>query len=178
MKKLKQKASFLTKILLVVGLLISNLSSLSVVFAYEGEVAEDVVVELVDNVLEINYTEELAEGVKAVEVRVYENYTYLNELPENEDGFSKVYSLTAEELEKASLGELELVHKSIFAHGEEEKKNFELFDGTYNARVQIVDTTVYPEETVVETENLENEYQNETILAEGELEKEFTYKSG
>ena len=54
MKKLKQKASFLTKILLVVGLLISNLSSLSVVFAYEGEVAEDVVIELVDNILEIN----------------------------------------------------------------------------------------------------------------------------
>ena len=178
MKKLKQKASFLTKILLVVGLLISNLSSLSVVFAYEGEVAEDVVIELVDNILEINYTEELAEGVEAVEVRVYENYTYLNELPENEDGFSKVYSLTAEELEKASLGELELLHNSIFAHGESEKKNFELFDGTYSARVQIVDTTVYPEETVAETENLENESLNEVILAEGEFEKEFTYESG
>lgn len=171
MKKLKQKASFLTKILLVVGLLISNLSSLSVVFAYEGEVAEDVIIELENNILEINYTEELAEDVKAVEVRVYENYTYLNELPEKEDGFSKVYSLTVEELEKAALGELELVHDSIFVHGEEEKKNFELFDGTYTARVQIVDTTVYPEEAVAETDE-------EVILAEGEFEKEFAYESG
>ena len=89
MKKVKQKASFLTKILLVVGLLVSNLSSLSVVFAYEGEIAQDVVIELVDNVLEINYTEELAPEVEAVEVRVYENYTYLNELPEKEGGFLK-----------------------------------------------------------------------------------------
>ena len=178
MKKIKQKASFLTKILLVVGLLISNLSSLSVVFAYEGEVAQDVVLELVDNVLEINYTEELEENVKTVEVRVYENYTYLNELPEKEGGFSKVYSLTEEQIEKAHLGELELVHNSIFMHEESEKKNFELFDGTYSARVEIVDTTVYPEEAVVEIDELEMPEENGIVLATGEFEKEFTYEEG
>ena len=61
MKKLGQKASFLTKILLVVGLLISNLSSLSVVFAYE--VPADVVIGLTDDELNVSYTQELDEEV-------------------------------------------------------------------------------------------------------------------
>ena len=44
MKKLGKKLSFLTKIMLVIGLLISNLSSLSVVFAYEATGAVQIAV--------------------------------------------------------------------------------------------------------------------------------------
>ena len=51
MKKLREKVSFLTKILLVIGLLISNLSSLSVVFAYEATGAIEI--SLVDDKLNI-----------------------------------------------------------------------------------------------------------------------------
>ena len=51
MKKLGKKISFLTKIMLVIGLLISNLSSLSVVFAYE--VPENVVIALEEDNLKI-----------------------------------------------------------------------------------------------------------------------------
>ena len=43
MKKLGKRLSFLTKIMLVAGLLISNLSSLSVVFAAETTIFVDVV---------------------------------------------------------------------------------------------------------------------------------------
>ena len=44
MKKLGKSFSFLTKIMLVIGLLISNLSSLSVVFAYEATGAVQITV--------------------------------------------------------------------------------------------------------------------------------------
>ena len=53
MKKLGKKLSFLTKIMLVIGLLISNLSSLSVVFAYEATDAVQIAV--VDEKLNIKY---------------------------------------------------------------------------------------------------------------------------
>ena len=52
--------------MLVIGLLISNLSSLSVVFAYEA--TEDMVVVLNEKLLEIDYNQELADEVEAVEV--------------------------------------------------------------------------------------------------------------
>ena len=74
MKKLGKKISFLTKILLVAGLLISNLSSLSIVFAYE--VSDDLVITLNGNELEISYTEQVADEVKNVDVKVYEKYSY------------------------------------------------------------------------------------------------------
>ena len=53
MKKLGKKVSFLTKIMLVIGLLISNLSSLSVVFAYEATGAVQITV--VDEKLNVKY---------------------------------------------------------------------------------------------------------------------------
>ena len=172
MKKIGQKASFLTKILLVIGLLISNLSSLTVVFAYEGEVAEKVLIDLVDDVLEIAYTENLAEEVRAVDVKVYEKYTYLNDLSEEE--VYKVYTLNEEQLLAASEGKLELEHNSIFASTDEE--NFKLFDGTYSARVEVVDVTVYPEEAVLETSTVDetqegdNNSDNELeMLTDGEV---------
>jgi len=74
MKKLGKKLSFLTKVMLVVGLLISNLSSLSVVFA--DEVAIDV--NVVDGELNIKYLGELTDEVKKVRIDVYENYVFLD----------------------------------------------------------------------------------------------------
>jgi len=199
MKKLGQKASFLTKILLVIGLLISNLSSLSVVFAYEA--TGDLVISLNDDTLEINYVEELAEEVEAVNVKVYENYTYSDGSSEKEVVTN--YSLTAEQLLAASEGKLKLVHGTIFASEEveytEEKivENFKLFDGTYSAKVEIIDVTDYSEtveeeETTI-TEEEVNEIQTiedesllveedvnvtETIIAEGIYEEEMTHDSG
>lgn len=159
MKKLGQKLSFLTKILLVVGLLISNLSSLSVVFAYEAPA--DVVVSLNEETLEIKYNEELAEEVEAVNVIVYEKYAYLDGTFETFGGTSEevknVYSLNAEELLEAKEGTLELEYNSIFANEEDTVNNFELFDGIYSVKVEIVDVTDYSEATVVATEQVVSE---------------------
>ena len=129
MKKLGKKLSVLTKIMLVFGLLISNLSSLSVVFA--DEVTLDVAV--VDNKLNIKYLEELAEEVETVRVNVYENYTYLDETFENE--VVNNYDLTSEELEMlVSLEEDEmLVVDTILSNV--------IFDGVYDVKVEVVDTT-------------------------------------
>lgn len=94
MKKLGNGLSFLTKIMLVIGLLISNLSSLSMVFA--DEVAIDIKVE--ENKLEIEYLDELDDEVKNVKVKVYENYTFLDrELSLDEKVTSKDFSFVVEE---------------------------------------------------------------------------------
>lgn len=74
MKKLGKSLSFFTKIMLVVGLLISNLSSLSIVFAAETTID----INVVEDKLNIEYLDELADEVKKVKVNVYENYTYLD----------------------------------------------------------------------------------------------------
>ena len=185
MKKIGQKLSFLTKVLLVVGLLISNLSSLSVVFAYEAPA--DLVIDLNDSILEINYTKELAEEVEAVDVRVYENYTYLD--GKSEEEVVNVYSLTAEEIMSAVEGNLELKYDSIFALVEEQVSNYKLFDGTYSARVEMVDVTVYEveendveplleeESAILQTTEIENET-NEVVLASSTYEEKITHKSG
>lgn len=185
MKKLGKKVSFLTKILLVFGLLISNLSSLSVVFAYE--VSEDLTVTLNEEMLEINYTEELAEEVEAVKVKIYEKYTYLGGLSEKVE---EDYSLSAEQLLAAKEGQLELSYNSMFVT--DEVKNYELFDGTYSVEVEIVDVTDYssessvPGENTIETTALENEMlqtidteeETETVIAFSKYEKVIEYKSG
>ena len=196
MKKLGQKLSFLTKIMLVVGLLISNLSSLSVVFAYEAPA--DVVVSLDEEKLEISYTKQLSEEVKAVNVKVYENYTYSDGTSEEE--VVNVYSLTAEQLLEAVAGTLELTYDSMFVSEDNTVNDFELFDGTYSAKVEMIDVTDYSEETVVETtetentetevqttetENTETEVQTteteettETVLAVGTYEETMNHRSG
>ena len=194
MKKLRQKLSFLTKIMLVIGLLISNLSSLSVVFAYEA--TDDMVISLNEKLLEIAYNQEVADEVEAVEVRVYENYTYSDGLSEKE--VPSVYSLSEEELLAAKEGNLELTYNSIFVNEGEEVKNVELFDGLYKVKVEIVDVTDYTEEVVEEvteivseTEETTNEEENpeeqilltqeevnEIVLAVNTYEKEILHKNG
>ena len=182
MKKLGQKFSFLTKVMLVIGLLISNLSSLSVVFAYEA--TEDMIVTFNEKLLEIEYNQELADEVEAVEVRVYENYTYSDGL--SEDEVSRVYSLTEEELLSAKEGNLELSYNSIFVNEGEEVKNIELFDGLYKVKVEIVDVTDYTEEVEVATESDDSleqvlpvqEEVTETVIAMTTYEKEMIHESG
>lgn len=144
MKKLGKKLSFLTKIMLVVGLLISNLSSLSVVFAYE--VSDSMLIDLVNDKLKISYTDALAEDVENVSVKVYENYTYLNGLSEEEVVSS--YSLDANQMEAALEGNLELEYESIFTLSEgEEVDNLNLFDGTYEVKVEFIKVTAVEEES-------------------------------
>lgn len=199
MKKIGQKLSFMTKILLVVGLLISNLSSLSVVFAYEAP--EDVTITLNEEVLKVSYNEQLSDEVKAVDVKVYESYTYLSGKVEPKK-LTVLYSLTAEELLAATEGTLELEFNSMFVNEGEVVNDYELFDGTYSVEVELIDVTDYSvetestetlaEETVVEgtvaeevtlTPAEENTGSapvetEEIVLAVGTYEKEITHGSG
>jgi len=75
MRKLGKKFSFMTKIMLVIGLLFSNLAPLKVVFAYEKSEAV-VITKTTDNKLNIRYTEEV-EDIN-LDVLVDETYTYLD----------------------------------------------------------------------------------------------------
>lgn len=149
MKKLGKKLSFLTKIMLVIGLLISNLSSLSVVFAYEATGAVQIAV--VDEKLNIKYTDELAEEVENVNVKVYENYTYLDnssyfvdELA-TESGKVSNYSLTSEELLSLEGYEVESILSVIN------------FDGLYEVKVEITDVNDELIDSAIYSENIEQE---------------------
>jgi len=149
MKKLGKSFSFLTKIMLVVGLLISNLSSLSVVFAYEATGAIEIAV--INDKLNIKYTDELAEEVENVNVNVYENYTYLDNTSyyvdelATEPGKLSTYSLTSEELIVLEGLELESILSSI------------IFDGLYEVKVEITDTNDEIIDSAVYSENVEHD---------------------
>lgn len=149
MKKIGKKLSFLTKIMLVAGLLISNLSSLSVVFAYEATGAVQIAV--VDEKLNIKYSGELAEEVENVNVKVYENYTYLDnssyfvdELA-TESGKVSNYSLTSEELLALEGYEVESILSVID------------FDGLYEVKVEITDVNNELIDSAIYSENIEHE---------------------
>ena len=194
MKKLGKRLNFLTKIMLVIGLLISNLSSLSVVFAYE--VSDALTINLVDDNLKISYLDNIAEDVESVKVKVYETYTYLNGF--SEDAIVNSYTLDETQMTSALEGKLELEYKSIFASLDDENnevENYKLFDGTYNVRVELIKvTTLTNNDADLENDSLtdetiqvtdlsgdETQEQSETveeIIVTGEYEKEITYKSG
>ena len=152
MKKLGKKLSFLTKIMLVIGLLISNLSSLSVVFAYEATGA--VQISVVSDKLNIKYTDELAEEIENVNVKVYENYTYLDNSPyyvdevaaeEGKTGKESNYSLTSEELLALEGYEAESILSVI------------KFDGLYEVKVEITDINNEVIDSAIYSENIEHE---------------------
>lgn len=152
MKKLGKKLSFLTKIMLVIGLLISNLSSLSVVFAYEATGA--VQISVVNDKLNIKYTDELAEEIENVNVKVYENYTYLDNSPyyvdevaaeEGKTGKESNYSLTSEELLALEGYEAESILSVI------------KFDGLYEVKVEITDINNEVIDLAIYSENIEHE---------------------
>ena len=167
MKKIGKKLSFLTKIMLVVGLLISNLSSLSVVFAYENP--DDVVITLEEDTLTIKYTDLLSEEVEKVRVDVYESYTYLDGTSDTLDVVE--YELDDTQIESAKLGELELTHA---------KSVFKLFDGTYKVEVKFYELVQVLPEVIPEGETLESltPEVNEELIAVGTYTKEVTYDSG
>ena len=163
MKKLGKSLSFLTKIMLVIGLLISNLSSLSVVFASEVKIE----VSVVDDKLNIEYLDELADDVKSVKVNVYENYTYLDEtyyINEVTSLKGKVssYELSFEENETLEENEIALENPQV----ETTEQVVE------NVEETITDLNTVEEENInVENENLEEEVSTENTET---LEKEIS----
>lgn len=141
MKKLGKKFSFLTKIMLVIGLLISNLSSLSVVFADEVTMK----VSVADDKLNIKYLGELADEVETIRVDVYENYTYLDMTFEEE--VINSYNLTDEEFNMLTSSD-----ENVFLVVDSTLSSI-LFDGNYNALIKIVDTTDSENEELIDTYN-------------------------
>ena len=141
MKKLGKKFSFLTKIMLVIGLLISNLSSLSVVFADEVTMK----VSVADDKLNIKYLGELADEVETIRVDVYENYTYMDMTFEEE--VINSYNLTDEELNMLTSSD-----ENVFLVVDSTLSSI-LFDGNYNALIKIVDTTDSENEELIDTYN-------------------------
>ena len=168
MKKIGKKLSFFTKIMVVIGLLISNLSSLTMVFAYE--MPDDVVITLEEDTLKIKYTEALAEDVGKVKVYVYERYTYLDGETVKIDSVEP-YELNATQMESAKAGELELTHT---------KSTFKLFDGTYNFEVKFYEVVAALPEVVNELEPLETQTPEvtEELITMGTYTENVTYKSG
>lgn len=166
MKKLGKKISFLTKIMLVIGLLISNLSSLSVVFAYEAP--DNVRITLEEENLNIKYTEGTAEEVENLIVNVYETYTYLDSNMEERFAENLKFDTTED-------GGLELTQPV---------STFNEFDGTYKVVVEIYELIEVSSEPVNELESLDNftpevtKVMSEEPIATGTFEKEVTYKSG
>ena len=162
MKKLGKKVSFLTKILLVVGLLISNLSSLTAVFA--SEITEMVEVVLTDDSLNIKYLDTLAEDVETINVNVYENYTYLDGtnyyVSEDAEEAGKLteYNLDLTGIETLTLGGL--THSSILTGNDPAVvEPIELFDGLYEVKVEITDA-------------------NDEVIDSALYSKKFEYKDG
>ena len=182
MKKLRKSLSFTTKVMLAFGLLISNLSSLSFVFA--AEVKTEITV--VDDKLNIKYLDELADDVKSVKVNVYENFTYLDEsyyVDEETSLKGKVssYELTFnEDLSDDSLVEEEIEDNvtdvetpsdeiSVEENVEESTDN-EVVEEETNSNEEVIDeeTNLESEDTTlksVETEeiNVENEEENSEL---------------
>ena len=74
MKRLGKKLSFLTKIMLVLGLIITDLAPLKIVFAYEK--AEALAITVNEDKLNIMYNEELTD--EYVDIVVNETYTYFS----------------------------------------------------------------------------------------------------
>lgn len=92
MKKIGKKFSYITKIFLVLGLLFSNLSGLSLVFAYENEAPFGI--EVKDNKIIINYNHEDLEDSDNIKITLKENYKYLDDTTEEEvnDNFNAIGS--------------------------------------------------------------------------------------
>lgn len=92
MKKIGKKFSYITKIFLVLGLLFSNLSGLSLVFAYENEAPFGI--EVKDNKIVINYNHEDLEDSDNIKITLKENYKYLDDTTEEEvnNSFSAIGS--------------------------------------------------------------------------------------
>lgn len=123
MKKIGKKLSYFTKVFLVLSLLFSNLSGLSVVFAYET--SDSLVLETEKNNIIIKYNDEI-EDTANVRVEISENYTYLG-------GTTETPLTSTKSTDGASLKSTEGV-----TYVSKMLSNV-IFDGTYNLNVSLYD---------------------------------------
>ena len=157
MKKLEKKLSYFIKVLLVLGLIISNLSSLSVVFAYEGEENNPELVndtlnnetvmdkslagfdaKIDDGKITITYGDEIND-TDELRVLVSEVYTYHNcEVTDNvstcDITVNNSYEVSATDRELLS-GEGMVINYTSTVLSQAK------FDGTYTLEVSLVNVT-------------------------------------
>jgi len=140
MKKLGKKFSFITKVMLVISLLFSNLAPLKIVFAYEK--SETVVItKTTDNKLNIRYVEEVSD--EYLDLVVDETYTYL-------DGTNLTATNSYEDVLVTDLvSETGIVVESILDEV--------VFDGTYSAVVKVERKSTDVNELVAVNEYVEEQ---------------------
>ena len=124
MKKIEKKCSKFTKLLIVFGMLFTNLSPLSIVFA--ESVNSDVTVSVNNDKLNVNYLGEV-DDTDEIRVSVNENYTYLDNTTENSPDASTVlhgydFGPNGVELDSALLSNV-------------------IFDGLYEVNVKLYNLT-------------------------------------
>lgn len=139
MKKTRKMLSYFTKVFLVFGLLFSNLSGLSYVFAYEDEDNFTVIVE--DEKIIINYNSEI-EDTDSVKIEISENYTYL-------DGTDETL------IEKTDIKVASLLKTSTGLSYSSDMLTNVLFDGLYELSVSLYNETEEEDlGTVLYSENI------------------------
>ena len=124
MKKIGKKCSKFTKLLIVFGMLFTNLSPLSIVFA--ESVNSDVTVSVNNGKLNVNYLGDI-DDTDEISVEVNENYTYLDNTTDNSQDASKVllgsdFGKNGVELDSALLSNV-------------------IFDGLYEVNVKLYNKT-------------------------------------
>ena len=124
MKKIGKKCSKFTKLLIVFGMLFTNLSPLSIVFA--ESVNSDVTVSVNNDKLNVNYLGDI-DDTDEISVAVNENYTYLDNTTDNSQDASKVllgsdFGTNGVELDSALLSNV-------------------IFDGLYEVNVKLYNIT-------------------------------------
>ena len=124
MKKIGKKCSKFTKLLIVFGMLFTNLSPLSIVFA--ESVNSDVTVSVNNGKLNVNYLGDI-DDTDEISVVVNENYTYLDNTTDNSQDASKVllgsdFGTNGVELDSALLSNV-------------------IFDGLYEVNVKLYNLT-------------------------------------
>jgi len=144
MKKIGKKLSYFTKVLLVLGLIFTNLSGLANVFAYEA--ADNFVVTLSENNdIIVNYQKELDE-TDVVKIEISETYAYLENVA-NESLTPVVFEVFGSEL----LSETGTKYTSAMLSSV-------LFDGLYEGKVSLYNVTDDVDlGTVIVSENIEHE---------------------
>lgn len=123
MKKIGKKLNYFTKVLLVFSLLFSNLSGLSVVFAYGGE--DNFTLDMNEDKIVVSYLSEL-DDEDEIKVDVLENYTYLD--GSNETELTASYNVTGSEITDGYEMKSQMVPAVKF-------------DGTYSVVVSLYDNT-------------------------------------
>lgn len=124
MKKIEKKCSKFTKLLIVFGMLFTNLSPLSIVFA--ESVNSDVTVSVNNDKLNVNYLGDI-DDTDEISVVVNENYTYLDNTTDNSQDASKVllgsdFGTNGVEIDSALLSNV-------------------IFDGLYEVNVKLYNLT-------------------------------------